>query len=111
MKGRALVSRNLPGILGPADRVCLRMGLAQRPHCVSSCHHLGLLTDPACLGDVMLAQVLKEGSDKKKAGHIEALKREINVLTKLKGSLNIIKLEVRFLASSGPVGMQLQHQL
>lgn len=39
-------------------------------------------------------QVLKEGSDTKKAGHLDALRREIAVLTRLKGSLNIIKLEV-----------------
>jgi hypothetical protein len=40
-------------------------------------------------------QVLKNGSDQKKAGHIASLKREIAVLKKLKGSLNIIDLEVR----------------
>jgi hypothetical protein len=40
-------------------------------------------------------QVLKAGSDKKKAGHVAALKQEIAVLKKLKGSLNIIELEVR----------------
>lgn len=40
-----------------------------------------------------ILKVLEEGSDKKKAGHVDSLKREIGVLTKLKGSLNIVKLE------------------
>jgi len=40
-----------------------------------------------------IRKVLKDASAIKKAGHIDSLKREIAVLTRLKGSLNIIKLE------------------
>ncbi|KAG2498875.1 hypothetical protein HYH03_003067 [Edaphochlamys debaryana] len=32
-------------------------------------------------------------SDKKKQGHLDSIRREVQVLTKLKGSLNIVKLE------------------
>ncbi|GIL70760.1 hypothetical protein Vretimale_3845 [Volvox reticuliferus] len=40
-----------------------------------------------------IRKVLTEASETKKHGHLESIRREVLVLTKLKGSLNIVKLE------------------
>lgn len=37
-------------------------------------------------------KVLADASDKKRAGHLDSLKREIDVLRRLSGSLNVVKL-------------------
>lgn len=46
-------------------------------------------TEYACKA---IKKVLSEASDKKKAGHIDSIKREVEVLRRLSGSLNIIRL-------------------
>ncbi|GFR43958.1 hypothetical protein Agub_g5101 [Astrephomene gubernaculifera] len=40
-----------------------------------------------------IRKVLADASEKKKQGHIESIRREVQVLQKLRGSLNIVKLE------------------
>ncbi|GIL78391.1 hypothetical protein Vretimale_7737 [Volvox reticuliferus] len=40
-----------------------------------------------------ILKVLKDASDKKKQGHLDSIRREVQVLTKLRGSLNVVKLE------------------
>ncbi|EFJ50069.1 hypothetical protein VOLCADRAFT_89054 [Volvox carteri f. nagariensis] len=40
-----------------------------------------------------IKKVLKDASEKKKQGHIESIRREVAALSKLQGSLNVVKLE------------------
>ncbi|KAG2453493.1 hypothetical protein HYH02_001713 [Chlamydomonas schloesseri] len=40
-----------------------------------------------------IRKVLTDASEKKKQGHLDSIRREIQVMTKLSGSLNIVKLE------------------
>ncbi len=44
---------------------------------------------------VLCEQVLKDGSELKRANHLKAVQREITVLKRLRGSLNVVSLEVR----------------
>ncbi|GLI66480.1 hypothetical protein VaNZ11_010324 [Volvox africanus] len=40
-----------------------------------------------------ILKVLKDASDKKKQGHLDSIRREVQVLSKLRGSLNVVRLE------------------
>lgn len=39
-----------------------------------------------------IRKVLTDASDKKRAGHLDSLRREVEVLRRLSGSLNVVKL-------------------
>ncbi|GLC44056.1 hypothetical protein PLESTB_000223900 [Pleodorina starrii] len=40
-----------------------------------------------------IRKVLKDASDQKKRGHLDSIRREVAVLTRLRGNLNVVKLE------------------